>query len=290
MFERTYQLETPTAPPLTWEDYEQIVDMEWAALLRDESTGEKAVHCFLERHPCLISSGLGHFGRATAPWRMGLISQPPLPSYDRRIPDFLWLCWNSDTDQPVLVEIESPKKRWFTARGQPTAQLTQALDQIAEWKAWFGLSRNVESFRAFYGLDRLAYERRRFRPIYMLIYGRRAEANARPALTAKRAHLQADDVIAMTYDRLHPDRNSHQVVCLSAHSNNEFIAISVPPTLEWSPALAGDRAEMRDLPAAIEANVYLPPARKAFLIRRLPYWNEWAGRPGTPMVRSSDRE
>ena len=78
-----------------------------------------------------------------------LVSQPPLPSYDRRLPDFLWLSTNSAIDEPVLVEIESPARRWFTASGKQTADLTHALGQISEWKAWFNEPRNVDAFKAF---------------------------------------------------------------------------------------------------------------------------------------------
>jgi hypothetical protein len=57
-----------------------------------------------------------------------------------------------------------------------------------------------------------------------------------------------------------------------------FTAIAVPPTLTWSSDLAEDRAQIRGLGAAIEANPYISSARKEFLIRRLTYWNEWSAR------------
>jgi hypothetical protein len=82
---------------------------------------------------------------------LGIIAQAPLPSYNHRVPDFLWLSRDSDTDQPVLIEIEAPSKKWFTKAGAPTAGFTQALNQIAEWKSWFSIGRNLDAFKAFIG-------------------------------------------------------------------------------------------------------------------------------------------
>ena len=233
----------------------------------------------------IIGSSSGHY-----PVMSALISRPPLPSYDRRIPDFMWVSTNSEIDEPVLVEIEAPDKRWFTKSGAQTAHLTQALGQIADWKAWMGVPRNVEAFKAFYKLDRLAWQRRRFRPAYLLIYGRRAEASATPALTQRRSHLHADDVISMTFDRLRPNPNANQTVCVKAVASGRFVAISVPPTLTWSPLLAEDRAMILGLDAAIEANHCITPERQQFLIRRLAYWNEWARREQRGVITSRDQE
>ena len=202
----------------------------------------------------------------------------------------MWLSTNSEIEEPVLIEIEAPDKRWFTASGTQTAHLTQALGQIVEWKAWLGVPHNVEAFKAFYRLDIVAWQRRRFRPAYLLIYGRRAEASASPLLTQKRGYLQADDVVTMTFDRLTPNPSAKQTICVKADSTGRFKAISVPPTLKWRPSLASDRAMIQDLVPAIEANPHIPSARKDFLIRRLPYWNEWATRGERGIINSGDEE
>ena len=202
----------------------------------------------------------------------------------------MWLSQNSDTDQPVMVEIEAPSKRWFTKAGQQTAQLTQALNQIAEWKAWFDVPHNVDAFKSYYGLDSDAWRRRRFRPAYVLIYGRRLEANSSPTLTAKRHHLHADDVVSMTYDRLQPNANASDLVCLRSDGPRAFRVVSMPATLTWRPSLEDDRAPLRGWEAAINANPHISPARKAFLIRRRPYWDGWASGEKQGIVRLGDKE
>jgi len=42
----------------------------------------------------------------------------------------------------VAVELESPKSRMFTKKGNPTKQLTHAIRQIQDWRAW--LKRNQD--------------------------------------------------------------------------------------------------------------------------------------------------
>lgn len=233
----------------------------------------------------IIGGSSGHY-----PGMSALISRPPLQSYDRRIPDFMWLSTNSEIDEPVLIEIEAPDKRWFTKSGAQTAHLTQALGQIADWKAWMAVPRNVEAFKAFYRLDRLAWQRRRFRPAYLLIYGRRAEASATPALTQRRGHLHADDIVSMTFDRLRPDPKASQIVCIKADAGGRFIAVSVPATLRWSPILAEERAMIVGLETAIKANQHIASERKHFLIRRLSYWNERAAKDQRGLISSADAE
>ncbi len=276
-----------------WDEYERIILAKWAELLNgDVPPAEASVQAFLEQHPSMVPGAFNILGNRSGhyPWYCGVIAQAPLPSYDRRIPDFIWLSSNSDTEQPVLVEIEAPSKRWFTASGIQTANLTQALNQIAEWKAWFGVPHNVEAFKAFYGLDREAWRQRRFRPAYLLIYGRRADANANPNLTRKRGFLNADDVVMMTYDRLSPDSKAGQLICMRVDATGAFTAVSVPPTLKWRPGHAADRALLSHLDTAIDDNPYISLERKRFLIRRLEYWNSWASRSQSGVINAADEE
>lgn len=291
--ERTYQVVTPPARPPSWTQYERIIQMEWDALLnRQPFPSEPEVQAIFERHPSIVPGAFGIIGGESGhyPRLCGMVAQAPLPSYDRRVPDFLWLSGSSDTEQPVLVEIEAPSKPWFTKAGTPTAGLTQALDQIVQWKAWFDVPHNVEAFKAFYGLDREAWRRRRFKPAYLLIYGRRSEANAKPLLTQKRAHLHPDDVVTMTYDRLRPNPKAGDLCCLRAEASGVFRVVSVPATLTWKPALVEQRGLSHGWHAAIEANRYISPERKAFLIERRPYWEKWGRRNDHGVIFSSDEE
>lgn len=293
MWERTYQIEQAPEEAMRWEEYERLILAEWDLLLHNDlELSEGKVQTFFEQHPSMVPGAFNIVGGQSGhyPWLSGVISQPPLPSYNYRVPDFMWLSMNSENDEPVLIEIEAPSKRWFTTSGSQTAHLTQALNQIAEWKAWFGIPHNVEAFKSLYGLDREGWRGRRFKPAYLLIYGRRDEANASSSLTLKRSHLSPDDVVTMTYDRLRPNPGGSQLLCMKVDAKGNFRAISVPPTLKWKPALAEERALLIGLDNAIESNPYISSERKQFLIRRLHYWNKWAMGGNRGIISTGDEE
>ena len=289
-------MEIPPEPAMEWREYERLIITEWDELLKKTPLpSEVEMQNFLERHPSMVPGAFNLLGNPSGhhPWLCGLISQPILPSYDLQKPDFMWLSLNSEAVEPVLIEIEAPGKQWFTSSGQQTADLTQALDQIAKWKAWFGQSHNVEAFKAMYGLNREASMQRRFKPSYLLIFGRRDEAIKNPSFTAKRSFLVPDDVKMMTYDRLQPNRNADQLVCMkikNVHGNYVFNTISVPATIMWKPTIADDRALLSDLETAINSNKQISELRKAFLIRRLPYWNDWSKRGDRGIITVGDEE
>jgi hypothetical protein len=292
---RSYQIEASPKPPASWSEYERLILADWNYLLHRQPTPtEPEVQAFFEQHPSMVPGAFNLVGGESGhyPWLCALISQPSLPSYDRHLPDFMWLSMNSDTEEPVLIEIEAPGKRWFTESGQQTAELTQALNQIAEWKAWFNVPHNVQAFKALYKLEGEAWRRRRFRPAFLLIYGRRVDASATPERTEKRAFMLPDDTVAMTYDRLQPNPKSRELICMKISPDGVLTAISVPPTLTWRPGLANERRLIQGLDTAIERNPYIPQARKTFLIRRLPYWNEYADRikTGISFENAADEE
>jgi hypothetical protein len=292
VLKKTYRIEAGGPPPMAWKTYQALVKKRWKALLcGDSSRSEKAVQRFLEKHPCMVPGAFGFAGGLSGhyPWVGSVIAEPVLPSYNHRSPDFMWIARDSVVDEPVLVEIEAPNKKWWTGKGRPHAKLTQARDQITEWKAWFGRPENVLAFKAFYGLDRETWQGRTFRPSYVLIYGRRAEANVKPALTAKRANMWEDDVTVMTYDRLSPNPEAAELFCVTKNAEG-FTALSVPPTMTWNPMLARERWQIQGKEAAIEANVDLSRERKEFLISRAGYWDRWATCCEEGVVSSCDEE
>lgn len=291
--ERTYKIEDPPEPATPWKEYECIIKQEWDSLLNgDPPPSEQLVQKFLEKHPSMVPGAFGLLGNESGhyPITNGVITQAPLPSYNRRVPDFMWLSQSSDMEQPVLVEIESPSKKWFTKAGQQTKDFTQALNQIVEWKTWFNVPHNIQAFKEFYGLDRFAFYKRRFKPAYLLIYGRRSEANAKHSLTEKRAYLFPDEVVGMTFDRLQPNPKAEELVCLRAEGGGSFCVVTVPPTLQWNPGLEKDRAEIHGWQYAIESNTNITRSRKEFLISRRAYWDEWSRVESRGVINGCDRE
>lgn len=282
---QTYQMEKPPEEPIRWEEYSCLIKSEWNDLLNRQPTPlENEIQNFLEKHPCMIPGAHNMFGGESGhpPILHAVISQPVMPTYGGYIPDFMWLSTNSDCVEPVFIEIESPKKKWFTKAGTFTQNFQQALDQIDNWKAYLNEPTNEMKFKEFYGLDQYPYNQRAFTPSFVLIYGRREEATLNPHNNKKRHYKGGEKVVTMTFDRLSPKYENHQYVCLKIILENQspfFKAISVPATLEWCPILASIRSMYLDLDEAINMNEHISPKRKEFLIRRLNYWNEWSKHP-----------
>src|SRR5262245_4016189 len=104
----TYTLTKNPPPAMAWEKYARLVRRELAALL-DANPTEAHMQSLLERHPCLVPGA--HGSPLTAPSGHGpfpaaVISQPPLPSYGGKVPDFMWITMDSVLLSPVLIEIE----------------------------------------------------------------------------------------------------------------------------------------------------------------------------------------
>jgi Domain of unknown function (DUF4263) len=175
----------PNAPsPWTWDEYSSWLKTKWAELLcTGDSSKEEPYLKFLEQHPCLIPGGEGSgdsFGGHHGGWNDTVISQPPLPGITKRIPDFMWLTKNSEDIIPVLIEIEAPGKAWFNKNEQRSAKLTQAQDQLAEWRLQLDNAASRQLLGEMYDFPRgwtLTYN---LVPRVLLIYGRSEEFRLRP--------------------------------------------------------------------------------------------------------------
>lgn len=268
---QSYTMASQAPPAMAWREYEQLVLARWGELLAS-SPAEKAVQQFLEVHPCMVpgpTAAIGYAGHGVDP--PALITQPALPAFTSRIPDFLWIGRNSAAVFPILIEIEAPGKAWFTASGSASAQLTQALGQIHEWKAWFADHHNVASFLKYYDVETHG---RPLLPRYILVHGRRSEFDANKALVAKRAAMETPDIVLMTYDRLAPDRNADDVMTVKLKADG-YHAIFAPPTLELGPNVAEGLARIVGKQDAVLVSPYFTDERRTFMLERLAYWDNW---------------
>ncbi len=70
--------------------------------------------------------------------------------------DFCWLNDNSDGPEWVLVEIEKPRMKCFTQKGEPTSDLNHAIEQVKSWDRYF--SKNpLEKTRIFGAVKKFRY-------------------------------------------------------------------------------------------------------------------------------------
>jgi hypothetical protein len=267
-------------PPMSWEEYERIVLTDWDTLLGSIREGEeKRVQEFLETHPCIIPGAYsfplpsGHY-----PFPAAVISQPPLKGLTTKRPDFLWLGTDSGTFHVVLVEIESPTKQWFTKKGVPHSSLTQAQAQLASWKQWFDVPENKAIFLKSYKVPPSLLEKA-FNLVCVLVYGRRSEFEGAPALSALRRQLERPGEHLMTFDRLFPDPKSKDLMCVrltESFQGTHYEAISIPPTLHLTNYLAPQRSLITKREEVVQQSTRLTKERKAFLLERFPYWDNWA--------------
>ena len=260
--------------PMGWDEYEQRLSQGWNYLL-DSDPSEKEVQAFLEKHPCLIPgaskmSGLksGHYSFPNA-----VISQPRLQGIEVRQPDFMCLSTNSLEFEPVLIEIERPGKRWFNSSGDPSADFTQAHNQLAQWKAWFGHEANRLVFYDSFGIP--AYLRqRKLKIAYVLIYGRRSEYEGNESLNRVRAELAREGEYLMSYNRLNPISDGRNLFTVKK-TNCGYKAIAYPPTYVLGPNFAKLYSMITDKNEALDVSEWMSQERVEFLKSRFPYWEEW---------------
>lgn len=95
----------------------------------DSSTGERAIHAFLKKHPLLVRNAFSQAWNAN-------ICVPEFPLGNDWRADFLLLSANSGMWYATLIELESPKSKLYLKDGTPSKILRVAQRQINDWKDW----------------------------------------------------------------------------------------------------------------------------------------------------------
>lgn len=275
MKRRRYDFVEPTEPAMGLEKYATLVTDELHLLLNSGECDERAFQTLLEDHPMLVpgvypSLDTGHNGI----WPSAVISQPPLTGLESKVPDFCVISADSGTVYATFVEIESPCKRWATGSGGQTAELTQAIQQIRDWKIWFKNPLNRARFMEEYRVPEHFRYARAFEQRYALVYGRRNEFEA-AHFQKRRAEAQQPDEAFMTWDRLAP--SNHYVSLITVRlSPRGYVALRIPPTTMIGPRDAEEWAVVADKDDALDASESLTQVRRDFLKNRWPYWDSWA--------------
>jgi hypothetical protein len=283
---KTYEIAVPPEPAIRWEVYAAIIEQELQALLANPNAKERDYQEFFERHPSCLPQMYPIYQRGAHGPFPAIVSQPVLPGYSRKMPDFLYITRDSGTVYAVLIEIEDPAKPWATESGQQSSQFSQATNQLLDWKSWFREPTNVLQFWDLYRLPSYLREGRSFEQKYFLIYGRRSDPTLSESFNKKRKDLERPDETHMTYDRIQPSSELRYCLCAKLNSIG-YRAISVPPTIELGPMDADINRVIRGKDDAVRANRYLSEVRKMFLIERWPYWDNWKG---GGVKSSGDRE
>jgi hypothetical protein len=249
--------------------YFELIMQRWQALLDSpESSDERLLQTFLERHPSLLPGSDSVDGPSGhPPFPMSVVSKPKLAGLSDREPDFMWIATDSGSIYPILIEIETPQKPWFYGeRAEIHSDLTHAQGQLAEWRAWFNRGQNRTAFLDDYQIPS-QLRQRRLEPRFVLIYGRRANFEGSARRRQKRAELAREDERLMSFDRLSPTRHGQLYSCVRK-TQDGYQVVAVPPCLtifnnggEYQPVGGWDQA-LDDCPD-------MAPARREYLKEQL---------------------
>jgi hypothetical protein len=220
------------------------------------------------------------------PLYASVFSQPVLPGFKAKKPDFMWIATCSDEINPILLEIEDPKKKWFTKNGQQTAQFTQAYNQLNEWRTWFANPTNINNFIETYKMNSTRAYGKRIVPHYLLVYSRRSEVEGKK--TERSVSKKTDETI-MTYDRLSPSFEQSNYLCIKIKKHN-FVSVTFPPTVKIGPSIIKEWIDIDGISLSISNSSFLSEERKIFLLERLPYWEEWAKNKSKGPINCGDWE
>lgn len=146
---------------------------------------ERPIQNYIEENPVVLSLTLsaGH-GRWVFP-------KPKLGS--EYVPDFMLCGRDSRGFHWQVVELESPRFKVLTQKGEPTARLTHARHQIDQWRIW--LRKNIQ-----YAQNELGYIHLDEKFVGVIIIGRRHMLDQR--FREYYRELSNDKVRIMSYDRL----------------------------------------------------------------------------------------
>jgi hypothetical protein len=183
---------------------------------------------------------------------------------------------DSGTLSPVLIEIERPDKRWVTTgkNPQPTAELTQALNQFRQWREWMNQPENRLVFLERYGVPQV-WRARNFAPFYLLIYGRREE-NPDEIAKVRVAHKRRDQDL-ITYDHIQPDTRQTGYISVRRDGTGRFQALHMPASTKLDPSDPDSWSKVAGREEMVKRNPWISAERKRFLIEeRIPQWDDWA--------------
>ena len=144
----------------------------------DAATEEEDLQRFLSENPVFLEPA---FVRVWA----------KLPLGDR-VTDFVF---RRATGEYLLVELEHPAKKLFTTRGVRSAQLTQASDQVLDWRRY--IEDNLTTVQRELGLDKITPN-----PKSLIVIGRSRDLEERNRRKLATLAGQCPNLRIITYDDL----------------------------------------------------------------------------------------
>ena len=200
----------------------------------DEAHDESVLQEFFERNPAMLPGSHSLDGNSGhPPWAWAVISQPRLPELSTKRPDFMWIAVDSTFVYPILIEIETPYKRWWhSEKVVEHSELTAARSQVTHWRRWFA-QHGPSVFCDTYQLDRNLRELT-LAPRYVIIHGRRNEASKGRSRSETRGGLTINDssLKLWTFDHLVPDPLAARYFTVRVDDEGYHVHPNSPPVDE----------------------------------------------------------
>lgn len=117
-----------------WGDDITLEDVENFEYMLDNAKSEHSIQKYLEKNPIIL---IQHLGGGHGRW---VIPQKRLGA--EFIPDFIIGERHSFGYEWIAVELKDPNYKMFTKRKKQTSQLTEAINQIQDCRAWLQRNQN----------------------------------------------------------------------------------------------------------------------------------------------------
>lgn len=141
--------------------------------------------------------------------------------------DFFYFSKSSDDWNAVFIEIERPQSRFFRqGSNQFHSDFTRALEQINQWRAWFGRG-NQKAFLATVFTIQVPHHMAAVNPTYnkfVLVFGRRSEYSGNEVRRSLISSQERDDFKIITFDSLAEDIENKNKLSIGVR-HNEYIDI-----------------------------------------------------------------
>jgi hypothetical protein len=265
-----------------------------------ENWHESEMHRFLEQHAPLVpgaggAPGWGHQGPRAYQF---MVSEPQIKDVDQSFaPDFMWVRTDSGTVHVALIEIERPTKKWFSPSSRvPSADFSQAQNQLATWRGALEKEANRAVFAKQYELEELLYRRSEERSLrfeYHLVYGRASEFDPAAGsphgqnafdLKAHRKQLRREGERLQLFDSLSAAPIAVDAITVQRKVRGRLEVVAVQPTFRTGPRLAPWLHRLEGLDEALRRLAkpvgqlgfppYISPERCSYLLERIDYWRE----------------
>jgi hypothetical protein len=193
----------------------------------------------------------------------------------------MWVRLDTGAVRPICIEIESPEKAWFNPSTRtPTASLTQAIDQLTEWKVWFDSPENQLTFAKTYVAPQ--YVNRPIEPQFVLVYGRDAEFRAASSphtdfsyMRRKRDHMLRSHEYYFTYDQLTAEQEAGDYATLTREVDGWRLD-SLPPTFTTGLSMTDLAVVIKDPSPVLSRTDLMSEERRAYIAERWKYWRQVA--------------